>query len=1018
VFLFTGQGGPLAGAGRGLYKWEPVFREELDRYAAHVAPRLGHDLRDLLFAHGPQAAERLRATALAQPALVALELAMARLLASWGVRPAAVAGHSVGEIAAAAVAGVLSWQDALDLAVERGRLVQGCPPGAMTVVTQPAAELRTLIAATGEDLTLAALNAFDLTVVAGSAAAVAALEARLAAARIEHRRLLSDHAFHSPLVAAAVPGLVDHLAGVALHSPTLPWLSSATAAWMTPEEATDPGYWARQLRQPVRFADALTALLAQPETALVEVGPGQTLVRLARRHPQCERHRVVVACLPRRDGRAAEALDEDAAAEQERRAVLTAAGELWVAGVPFDSRLFAPTERRRLPLPTYPFERQRFWIDAAPAAAVAVTGKQADLAGWFHTPAWSRALPATAPAAAAADGGETPPILIFLDDLGLGSRLAEGFEQRGHRVVRVAAGSRFERLGADSYSVAPDAPADYRALAAELLAAGDPPRRIAHLFSVSGGAGPTAPAARFDAAQRRGYYSLLFAAQALLAMTPEPLRLVIAADRLLAVAPGEPLAPEKSTLLGPCRVLPQENPRLRCLPVDLPAAWSDAGLSTLAGQLAGELLGEGCEIAVAYRDGRRYVLGFQPLSIPGEEPGPRPLREGGVYLITGGLGGVGLLLAEYLATRYRARLVLAGRTAVPPKREWEGWLTAAGAEPAMLSRVRRLHALQALGAEIVVEAVDVADEAAMGRLVTRTEERFGALHGVIHAAGVTSGPSLYRAAVEIGREESEIQFRPKVHGVLALAAVLAGRQLDFVLLLSSNAVSLGGLGYVGYAAANAFMDAFAQSRDGTSGVWLSAGWDPWPQETKTHDVQTALDSYAMSRDESVEAFDRVVTSGLDGMVAIATGDFPLRLDRWVRRREVDAAPSLHARPVLRGAYVAPRNDTERALAALWREVLGLEEIGIHDSFFDLGGHSLLATRLVARMREQLDADLSLQLFFEKPTVAELAAAISAREPAADEAAREILAHLLTLSEEAAEEELGQLVEAEESAVPA
>jgi phthiocerol/phenolphthiocerol synthesis type-I polyketide synthase E len=1136
AFLFTGQGGRLAGAGAGLYRSEEAFRDELDRLALAALPALGADLRTALLDPAGEAAAGLAATRLAQPALVVLELALARLLDSWGLRPAAVLGHSVGELAAACAAGVLGVEDALALAIERGRLMQACPGGAMLAVSLPPEPLRELLAAAGGGLEIAACNAPDLTVAAGPAAAVERLAGELERRGIERRRLATSHAFHTAAMAAAIEPMASQAAGVRLSAPAVRWVSSVTGTWVEPSQATDPAYWGSQLRQPVRFADAAATLLADPALTFLEVGPGAALTRLLRRHPACARHRAVVPALP-----VVDPLDPRA----ERRELLRGLGRLWAAGVELDGRMFAAAERRRVPLPTYPFERKRYWIEpgaegpgeiaaaAGPARATGLAGKRPDVADWFHVPAWVRSVPPPRRAPAA----ETAAVsLVFLDDGGLGKRVAAELAAAGDRVVRVAAGPGFARTAADSYTLDPGSAAEHQALFEELRSRGKLPARIAHLFSLTGSGGrrsggnsgnggnrPEPPAGRapnagaagaseaprgrgsesFDLLQRRGYYSLLFAAQALLAADPDggPVRIAVIADQLFEVAAGDRVEPAKATLLGPCRVLPQENPRLTLLPIDvtLPSSGPPGGdgadpAAELAAHLAAELGAGEPELGLAYRGGRRFVQLLMPLRLdppqprpdpaprpdpprpdpllrpdlspwpdpsaqlappaqpdpsarpdpsprpdpaPRADPAPRPdqasrfdpapqpddkpagdetappWRERGVYLITGGLGGVGLLLAAELAARCRARLVLTARSPLPPRGAWESSIAADPAAP-LAERLRRLLAIEAAGAELLVVAADVADEAAMRDLLAAAEARFGALHGVIHAAGITAGPSLYRPAVEIGVEESEAQFQPKARGTYVLERLLAGRRLDFAVLVSSNAASLGGLGYVAYAAANAFLDAFAASRAGSGGRrWLSSGWDPWPEETKTHGhgVATGLDRYAMTRDESVEAFRRLAGSGLDGAVAVVTGDLAPRLARWVHRRESEpASGGKHERPRLRSAYVAPRDETETAIAAIWQEVLGIGQVGITDSFFDLGGHSLLATRLVARLRERLGAEISLQTFFEAPTVQGLAEALAAasQPPPEDDPARRILAQLMALTEEEAEEQLTRL----------
>jgi NAD(P)-dependent dehydrogenase (short-subunit alcohol dehydrogenase family)/acyl carrier protein len=413
---------------------------------------------------------------------------------------------------------------------------------------------------------------------------------------------------------------------------------------------------------------------------------------------------------------------------------------------------------------------------------------------------------------------------------------------------------------------------------------------------------------------------------------------------------------------------------------------------------------------VAYRGDKRWAQIFEPMRLDDRSKAVRSLRENGVYWITGGLGGVGLLLAEYLAKTVRARLVLTGRTGLPPRNEWHELL--AGPDDDVTRKIRKVLALEQLGAEVMVEPADVSDEAQMQSIVERIYTRYNQLNGVLHAAGVTAGSSLFVPISELSPAEYEMQFQPKAYGVYVLESILAGKNLDFCILFSSNASVLGGLGFVTYSAANSFMDAFASSRRETGSFpWISASWDPWPEETKkVLGVQTSMDRYTMTAQESAEAFRRAVTAVAGGHVVIATGNLGARYDLWIRQGSAPSASvtTAHPRPKVRSTYVSPRNETEKAIADVWQRLLGIEQAGIHDNFFDLGGHSLLATKVVAQLRDTLQVDLPLRKLFENPTIAGLSQYIIDLQIAREEEEKKrILVMLSQLSEEEVELEINR-----------
>ncbi|HEX9668077.1 MAG TPA: alpha/beta fold hydrolase, partial [Thermoanaerobaculia bacterium] len=362
TFLFPGQGAQRPGMGAGLYSEEPAYRAALDRCCELLAPELGFDLRSLLHAapDDEDAAARLAETAVTQPALFAVEHALAQLWIGWGVRPVAMLGHSIGEYVAACVAGVFTLEEAVRLVAARGRLMQSLPPGAMLGVPLPEEEVAGLLAAHPE-LSLAAVNAPASCVVSGPREASAAFREELGRKGLDTRPLRTSHAFHSAMMEPALPAFREVVAGVALRAPEVPYLSNLTGAWITAEEATDPEYWVRHLRSTVRFADGLAALLGQPGRVLLEVGPGRTLATLANQHPQKGAAELIVATLGR---------PKDSAVELD--AVLETAGRLWAAGLEIDwERFHGPGRRRRVPLPTYPFERKRHWVDWRPSGAAA-----------------------------------------------------------------------------------------------------------------------------------------------------------------------------------------------------------------------------------------------------------------------------------------------------------------------------------------------------------------------------------------------------------------------------------------------------------------------------------------------------------------------------------------------------------------------------------------------------------------------------------------------------------------------
>jgi len=1059
VFLFPGQGAQHPGMGRGLHAAEPVFRATLDTCLEILAPLLpGADLLRLL--HPAPAAEEAAAalltdTAFAQPLLFAVEMALARLWMAWGIEPAAMLGHSLGEYVAACVAGVFTLEDGLALVAERARLMQALPRGAMLAVPLPEAEVRELLAADGE-LALAAVNAPALCVVSGPEAAVAALAAGLAARGLEPRRLHTSHAFHSAAMDAVAEPFAEALARVRLEPPRLPYLSNLTGTWIEPAQATDPGYWLRQLRQPVRFATALQDLARDPDRVLLEVGPGRGLATLVRRQEG--------EALP-----AVSSLGKPGEDAREEEALLTALGRLWLAGVEVDWQRFAAGERRhRLSLPTYPFERRRYWLrPVAPRAgrreaAAAAAAEPATPAGrqrpedWFWVPVWHQSVRPRPPAVGATARRRW---LLFADAAGVIDRVAALLERAGDTAIVVEAGAAGEGFAAGAglpsptggrWRIDPGRAEHYVRLLSELAAAGALPRRVVHAFCLGA---PAAAGDRRDdlreseAAVALGFNSLLLLAQAMgevgeVAAAP-PEELILIADGLWAVTGEEPLAPAKATLLGPLRVIPLEY-GVPCRTVDVRLPADPGGLERLAGELLAEVgeIGEIAQPVAALRGGRRWVQRFDRVALPPPAAGGGGrLRRGGAVLVTGGLGGIGSALARHLFVTAAAKLVLLVRTPPPPREDWAGLLAAADSSDPQRRRVERLLDLEQLGAEVLVVAADVADAEDLARAVAQAVDRFGAVHAVIHAAGVPGGGLIQRR----GEAQAAGVLAPKVRGALLLERLLPAATLDLYVLCSSLAAVLGGAGQVDYCAANAFLDAMASAAAARGAAAVSIAWDAWREVGMAAEAPAAGPRHARRPDEQglltaegLLAFDRAVAGGLP-QVAVSTLDLARliaemrdggRAGRETRTTAgagatgasgatagasaaaAGAGPAgsaaRHPRPGLATPYTAPRNDTERALAAIWEEVLGIEPVGVHDDFTELGGHSLLALQVLARVRAGLAADLPLRAVFDAPTVAALSVHLLEREAAASDQGDldQMLARLEGLSDDEAQALLG------------
>jgi acyl transferase domain-containing protein/acyl carrier protein len=1009
--MFPGLGTHYANMTRGLYQAEPTFRKHVDRCAQLLLPHLGLDFRQVLYAGqrkdalepAGQAVDlkamlrrgfdgqdepppALRQTSIAQPIIFVVEYALAQLLMEWGLYPQALIGYSLGEYVAACLSGVFSLKDALMVVARRAQMIDDLCSGSMLAVPLGEEDVRPLL--TG-DLSLAIVNGPVHCVVAGVTGAVEDLEKRLAERGVTGQRVLASHAVHSQMMEPLVEPFCQFMAGITLNPPQLPYPSNVTGDWISQEQATSPAYWAEHMCQTVRFGKGLEVLL-QEDKVLLEVGPGHSLGVFVKLHPEYRpaSGQVVLPTMPY----AYEAPSDEAF-------LLNTVGRLWLAGLSVDwAGFYAHERRQRLPLPTYPFERQRYWIAPGEPASgdrsrQRALGSRPDIADWFYLPTWKQTPPIQF-LARVDRANEGACLVVFLDGSKVGSRLVERLRQE-YEVITVSKGTGFTEISHDAYVIHPGQAEGYEVLFQALRALGKVPKVVVHLWSiVHKGDGETGTS---PGLHDRAFYSMLYLVQAFGKTYPSAgARIKAVSNGIHRVTGEETIWPENAMLLGPCMVAPQEYANMSCQVIDLalaePGALSE---NILVDQLVAEITTACADTLVAYRGGRRWVQTFEPIRLD-RQAGPIPLlRDGGVYLIIGGLGGIGLVLAEYLVRAVpTARLVLLGRSDLPSRDAWASWLEEHGEQDVFSIKIGAVQRLTGLGAKVITIGADVASEPQMRTAIQQVRRRFGQIHGIIHCAGIELGGMIALKTAEMAASV----LAPRVEGLRVLEAVFEDTKLDFLILCSSINSFRGTVGQVDHCASFAFMDAFAHFYTTGSGTpTISINWSAWREVglavnidvPSLETLRQGILRHSMSPREGIEAFERILGSGL-GQVIVSPQDLtvpgengaPLsrNLDELVQESDVPADDK-HSRPVLGTMYVAPRNDVEQEIVDIWQRLLGIEGLGIHDNFVELGGHSLLAVQIASRLNDAFGVEIPLSAFFETPTVAGLATRIRSTQGA-------------------------------------
>jgi NAD(P)-dependent dehydrogenase (short-subunit alcohol dehydrogenase family)/acyl carrier protein len=566
-----------------------------------------------------------------------------------------------------------------------------------------------------------------------------------------------------------------------------------------------------------------------------------------------------------------------------------------------------------------------------------------------------------------------------MDRYGVGMQLKGQLERRGFEVITIEMGE---------IPTPPDEGA-YDQLLRELAKQGKIPLRVYHLWGIGAGGSSGSAIKRVNEALDWGFYSLLFLVRALDAhgmISSQEMRFEVVTGGVYDVTNEEELCPEKAPIYGLCSVISQEYPNIHCRCIDIPVPPGEVAVKVIR-QLMKEFACALGDPVVAYRGDYRWVRSFKPLRLEKPEPGTLPLREGGVYLITGGMGAIGLVLARHLAKFFKAKLILTCRSFFPSREDWEQWLPAHPAEDRVSRKIRRLQEIESLGGEVLVMRADVSHLEQMQVVVKQGVEQWGAIHGVIHSAGIV-GDKAFTVIRDMKKTGARLHFESKIYGLLVLEKILKDRAVDFCLVMSSTASVLGGMGFGAYSAANVFMDAYIHRLSRCEGTrWISINWDGWQleeQQAQDSRLGTEIKELAMTPEQGAEVFERVLAYEEIKQVVQCAGDLQARIDRWVKRESFKpqdnaehesnrtAVPLFHARPHLSNPYLAPRNAIEEKLSNIWQDLLGYDRVGVRDSFFELGGDSLKAVIAISRIHKQLKIRIPLKDFFSFPTIEGLA----------------------------------------------
>ncbi|WP_019912675.1 type I polyketide synthase [Paenibacillus sp. HW567] len=974
VFMFPGLGNQYVDMGLGLYRTEPLFKQELDKCFDLLDRHLDFSMKAILFPQEAReaAVEKLNRIDISQIVVFIFEYALGKYLMELGIKPKYMIGYSFGEFAAACLAGVFELEDGLRVIIRRGQMIKQTEEGAMLSVPMTEEELRPLLP---PNVSLSIVNG-PSCVVGGTRKAVEQLEEQLKSLRHICIRLDTAYALHSAVMEPIRDAFTEEMKQITLTPPQIPFISNISGNWITDEEATEPGYWGKQLTDSIRFADGLQEILKQEALTFLEVGPDRNLSALLRYFVHRDSPHTVLNLIRNPQEKV-----------EDQNYLYTRLGQLWGAGHSIDwMKLYAYEKRNRLALPAYPFERQTYGLEGNPFDMLegqqkgkhSLLQKLPHMEDWFYLPLWQqKELPL---------GARLPDrqsCLLFANDDFISRELLQTLLSGGHRVIPVYRGHEFSMNEEYEYTIRPELLTDYHKLFADLEEKKVEVDNLIHLWSLKNRTSAHLDAAGFHDSQKNGFYSVTYIVQCLHQFSRNKVvRMEVVTDGVFSVTGQETLHPENAPLNGLGLVIPQEMQHIRHLIVDIQSAsaGTEEEAKPLARMLLEELGGEYRDRQVSYRAFRRWVPIYQPVKLKPQIVKPDLFRSGGVYVITGGAGMIGWIIAEHLAIHYRASIAVIQRS-FPVRQDWDKWLTDHPEDDPRSRTIHEMMQAEKLGAHIAIYRADVSDYLQMADTIEAIECELGGIHGVIHCAA-NMGAEFFNPITQLNQALCQTIFQPKVDGLLVLDKVLEDKELDFCLLMSSTAAVLGGYGFAAYSAASAFMDTYTKTRNKHRQVkWQTVNWEAWRRATKAKAGYTSsIGDLVMSPEEGIEALKRVLSAERFHHLVHSPGVLDKRLAEWVHLQgisEDQPAPSRvrqnkRQRPAAMVEYEEPSNHLEKQIAEIWEEFLGIKDISIHDNFFELGATSLTLIRIKAILEDTLSLQIPIVDLFANPTIAALA----------------------------------------------
>ena len=920
LFLFPGQGAQYVNMGKELYETEAVFKTWMDQGFTLLQEITGVDHKSIIYNHDSEQG-LINRTKFTQPLLFLFEYALARLVMSYGVTPQCMLAHSIGEYAAACISGVFTFEDAIRLVARRAELMDSLPQGTMISVPLSAKDAEPYVS---DHVAIAAVNGPQQVVLSGNTTDIQLVIDRLLAADIVCIKLHTSHAFHSSMQEPVMDAFRKELEKISFGRMNLPFVSNLTGILARETQVCQPEYWVQHLRRTVRFSEGVAAVLSQEKDWIcLEVGPGRSLTSLVKQQATAKVPALITLLRHPKEDKSDSLLLSDAISR------------LWSHGIPVDWKAWYQSEkRRRISLPTYAFEHIEYPVEIdlfqedLPLNINALQPTKGQiLKDWIYYPIWKTAvLPVVSKTAS------TGTYLFFSAQGAFSAALSAQLLQDGNKVVHVFTGDQFKKESPYSYDVDPVNAGGFSRLAAELTNDGIDITHVIYCWNLEATAQPELH--RDNRNLHLVYFSLVNIVKSLLnAGTLSKRKIIVLTNKLYDIPGTESLSDSSSLTGGLMNALPQEY-SVSCLGIDIDM---NEPHDTLVKKIALEINAGQKERIVGIRKGRRWLPDYEQNQYP-LQTDKQVFREKGVYIITGGAGNLGRVLADHLNEKYNATVILLGRSDVPVYHK-------------------------------IYYRVDITELDLFRQVVDEIEAVHGKISGVIHAAGVTDHKK-YELVEDITTENAFAVMAPKITGLKNIYTIFKDRAPDFVLATSSIASVLGGITYSSYAAANLYMDSFIMAVSKVLPGWKSIQlpgmlFKESEINNEKNTARTALKpaeicelvEWTINQEETP-----VITATVKGLHSLINKIYYEEKQMYLDNQPASAIVKM-GRPDLKSSFIAPETETEIAIVEMMETFFGINDIGIADNFFELGGDSLKATIFIRKIEQTFNVRLSMADFF-------------------------------------------------------